>query len=234
MLAFLTLPAALAIGGAIAGRLARRSWSLPLYATAAAVALWVTASALATDDTALLAAVLLLYAALVYALSAHERFAPGVVAAALLLFGGVASVLQTAETAAVAYPPALAALAWAVYGAGSVRDRRREAAAAWTTNHRDTALAAVGLVALACLATPEFYRPAAPGALAAAVALCSAALMLYVDGRRRGRPLLDYAAGFTAALGSCWLASYFGRDQPAVVRRHPRPVSGRQRPAAGP
>jgi hypothetical protein len=214
VLAFLALPAALAIGGAIAGRRARRSWSLPLYATAAAVALWVTAGAFAAGDAGLLAAVLLLYAALVYALSVHERFAPGVVAAALLLFGGVASMLQTAGAAAAAYPPVLAALAWAVYGAGGAWDRRREATAAWTTSHRDTALAAAGLVALACLAAPEFYRPGVPGALAAAAALWSAALMLFVDGRRRGRPLFDYAAGFTAALGSCWLASYFGATNP--------------------
>ena len=234
VLAFVALPAALALGGAVAGRLARRSWSLPLYATAAVVGLWVTGAALSTGDTALLAGVVLPYAALVYALSAYERSAPGVVAAAGLLFGGVVSLLQAAGAAAAAYPPALAALAWAVYGAGSAWGRRREPAAPWTTCHRYAALVAAGLVALACLAVPEFARPGAPGALAAAAALWSAALMLFVDGRRHGHPLLDYAAGFAAALGSCWLACVPRRDQPAGVRRPPRPVSGGERPAAGP
>ena len=214
VLAFVALPAALAVGGAVAGRLARRSWALPLYATAAVVGLWVTGAALSTGDPALLAGVVLPYAALVYALSAYERSAPGAVAAAGLLFGGVVSLLQAAGAAAAAYPPALAALAWAVYGAGSAWGRRRGPAAPWTTCHRYAALVAAGLVALACLAVPEFARSGAPGALAAAAALWSAALMLFVDGRRHGHPLLDYAAGFAAALGSCWLAAYSGATNP--------------------
>ena len=214
VLAFVALPAALAVGGVVAGRLARRSWSLPLYAAAGVVGLWVTGTALATGDAALLAGVALPYAALIYAVSAYERSAPGVVAAAGLLFGGVVSLLQTAGAAAAAYPPVLAALAWAVYGAGSAWGRRRAPAAPWTTSHRYAALVAAGLVALACLAVPEFARPGAPGALAAAAALWSAALMLLVDGRRHGHPLLDYAAGLAAALGSCWLAAYAGATNP--------------------
>ncbi len=233
-LAFVALPAALAVGGAVAGRLARRSWALPLYATAAVVGLWVTGVALSTGDTALLAGVLLPYAALVYALSAYERSAPGVVAAAGLLFGGVVSFLQAAGAAVAAYPPALAALAWAVYGAGSAWGRRQEPAAPWTTCHRYAALVAAGLVALACLAVPEFARPGAPGALAAT----RGPVVGRADAVRRRPAPRPPPARLRRRLrrrpGELLARLVLRRDQPAGVRRPPRPVSGGERPAAGP
>jgi hypothetical protein len=202
------------MAGLVVGRFAARRWSLPLYAVGAAVALSMTPDLLSPGGLARAGGVLLFYGVLVYAVSAVECVALGIPVAVAILAGGVVGVLTANAAAPGVYPPALAALAWLVYAAGIAWERRQVQIPGWVSTHRLTALAAAGLTALGCVAVPEFSRTGNTGAFAAAAALWACSLMLFVDGRRHHRPLLDYAAVVVASLGSFWVASYAGATNP--------------------
>ena len=207
------LPVVIAGAAVLAGRMAGRRWAWPLVAVAGFDALWITVGALAVEDWWLLGTLLLVYGAAVYGVAAILRRPLGV-AAALMLAAGAVSLLYAADAPAAAYPPVVAAVAVAVYGAGRLWAWRAGREDAWTQAHGPAALGLAGVTALACLLVPPFYRTGAAGALGALAAWWVAALLLAVDGRRRRSAGATYGAGAIAVLGALWLVRYAGLVNP--------------------
>jgi hypothetical protein len=184
-----------------------RRWSWPLYAVGGAVALGVAAGATAQGDLALAGRALIVYAGVAYVTAALDRWWPGLLAALLATALAVLLLLGGAATATYWYPLAMTAIALAIYGAHlpwSQFDLAR--------THRFSAIAIIALTAASSFAIPDFWQQASLGSVSALVALLATAALVIVDGRRYGRPLLDYAAAAIASLGSFWIARYLGVD----------------------
>jgi hypothetical protein len=184
-----------------------RRWSWPLYVVGGVVALGVAAGATAQGDLTLAGRALIVYAGIAYVTAALDRWWPGLLAALLAAAIAVLLLLGGAATATYWYPLAMTAIALAIYGAHLLWSESDLARA-----HRFSGIAIVALTAASSVAIPNFWQQASLGSVAALVALIGTAALVLVDGRRYGRPLLDYAAAAIASLGGFWIARYLGVD----------------------
>jgi hypothetical protein len=184
-----------------------RRWSWPLYAAGGVVALGVAIGATAQGDLTLAGRALIVYAGVAYVAAALDRWWPGLLAAMFAAAASVLLLLGAAASATYWYPLAMTALAAALYGAHLAWG---ESALART--HRFGAIAIVGLTAASSFAVPDFWQQASPGSIAALLALIVTAALVLADGRRYGRPVLDYGAPAIASLGGFWIARYLGVD----------------------
>ena len=201
-----------AIAVALGRALVDRSWRLPIYAWAAAVAALVVGLGLGQHETTVLGFALVAYAVAIYVATALERMQWGVPLASLSAAVGVLKLLQGAEAAPPWYPLAFTILAWAIYAATFVwtaTDRSE-----WARMHRNSGLVLMAITAAACFDFPDFSSNGYPGTFAALAATWALALMLAADARLHKMPAFDYLAALTASVGSYWIARYAGADNP--------------------
>lgn len=207
ILTYSPLPVLYALTG-LGLRLTRgRRWSWPVYSAGGLVALGVAASATAQGDLTLAGRALIVYAGVAYVAAALDRWWPGVAAAVLATAIALLLLLGAAATANYWYPLAMTVLALLVYAAHLAWGESDLA-----RTHRFSAIAIVALTAASSFTIPDFWQQANEGSVTALVALIVTAALLLVDGRRYGRPLLDYAAAAVASLGGIWIARYVGAD----------------------
>jgi hypothetical protein len=191
---------------------ANRSWRLPIYAWAGAVAAGVVGLGLDEQETTILGLALLAYAVAVYVATALERVRYGVPGATVAAAVGLIKVLQGASAAPHWYPLAFTMLAWGIYAATfawTAPDRSD-----WARMHRYSGLVLMAATAVACFDFPDFAVSGNPAAFAALAAAWAIALMLAVDARLHSKPEFDYLAVITAAIGTFWIARYFGAENP--------------------
>ncbi|MFI4972179.1 MAG: hypothetical protein ACHP7H_05845, partial [Hyphomicrobiales bacterium] len=207
ILTYSPLPVLYALTG-LGLRLSRgRRWAWPLYAAGGLVALGVAASAASQGDLTLAGRALIVYAGVAYVAAALDRWTPGVAAAVLASAVALLLLLGAAVTATYWYPLTMTALAVLVYVAHLAWGESDIA-----RTHRFSAIAIVALTAAYSYTVGDFWQQANLGALTALAAVSVTAALLLFDGRRYGRPVLDYAAAAVASLGGIWIARYVGAD----------------------
>jgi hypothetical protein len=187
-----------------------RGWAWPLYGFAGAGTVVVSIGALLYGYFELAGALILAYSALLYATSAVEKFWEGAVAAGLSTAFGFWLLLYAAQAAMEWYPAATfgtSALLYALQVPWEVRFARTSD---WVQSHRLTGLGGAAISALSSFAFFGLLKPHDWGALAAAAGLIGFGALVIVDGRRHGRPELDYLGAVLMSLAGLWFAFYLG------------------------
>jgi hypothetical protein len=227
--AYAPLPVLLAGIGVLAGRRLGRAWGVPVYVVAALNAAWVGMGLAAQDESVIPGWTYLVFGLVVYAVATLERFPGGAAVSTALWVAGVAWLLNVYALPAAAWPVVLAVVPWAVYGAGRAwaavgepargpegepgrRAREYVWVRDWPVEHRVSALALAGLVAVGCFGVRRFMAAGEVGAIASLGALLSGAALLGLEGARRDSPYARAGTVVGASLGSFWVVRYLGLE----------------------
>ncbi|MGA2037586.1 MAG: hypothetical protein ABSH04_08405 [Acidimicrobiales bacterium] len=227
---FSALPVLLAILGVILGSRIGRKWSAVVYQLAVVSAAGVSIAGLISGDAAALGAILVVYAVFLYAIGAVERVEGLVLASALTLVAGAASLMVAAGAPYWSFALACAGISWAVYllsyvGVGGVLEKhaadpeqhnRATALSTWQGFHRVVGIGGAVASAVYAAMPRHAWDVASPGNRAGLAVTLSMALMLAVEARARKLHVFSYLALIAASFSGFWIARILGADNPQL------------------
>ncbi len=223
--AYAPLPLLLVGLGLVVRRLAARwsptplEWSVPFYAAAGLNAVWILLGTFIAEDFRLLAILLLSIGIAIYVASTVEGLIPGGIVSALAIAVGFASLAQASVISWSLFPVALAVAAWLAVVADMAWSRLPAAAgdslaARRRKIHRWIPVLFAVLAAIVCIFISDLSGIRRTGNLISLGVLWSGALLLWLDARMNNSVVSAYAAQGAAVLGSYWIGTYFGFQNP--------------------